>query len=215
MDPAPPLRDYDPIQPRGTNWAGTLRRLFGPLIAAVFLLAKWGFVLLKFSTIFIAFGGYALLFGWKFAAGFVLLIFAHEMGHFIEAKREGLNPSWPIFVPFVLAFVKYTRGNPWQTARVAVAGPIVGGLASLGCYVVGRSNGSQLLVALAYSGFVLNLLNLIPVGFFDGGAIWKSARWLRLGGGRAKATVVYVLYAGAVVFCALGAWAAYFPQHRL
>jgi hypothetical protein len=108
MDPAP-LRDYDPIQPRGTNWGGMLRRLFGPLIAGIFVLAKWGFVLLKFSTIFIAFGGYALIFGWKFAAGFVLLIFAHEMGHFIEAKREGLNPSWPIFVPFILAFVRYTR----------------------------------------------------------------------------------------------------------
>jgi Zn-dependent protease len=215
MDPAPPLRDYDPIQPRGTNWSGVLRRLFGPLLGGVFVLAKWGFVLLKFSTIFIAFGGYALIFGWKFAAGFVLLIFAHEMGHFIEAKREGLKPSWPIFVPFILAFVKYTRGNPWQTARVAVAGPILGGVASLGCYLVGRSNGSQLLLALAYAGFVLNLLNLVPIGFFDGGAIWRSARWLRLGGGGAKATVVYVLYAGAVLFCAIGAWAAYFPQHRL
>jgi Zn-dependent protease len=214
MDPTP-LREYEPIQPRGTNWGGMLRRLFGPLIAAVFVLAKWGFLLLKFSTIFIAFGGYALLFGWKFAAGFVLLIFAHEMGHFIEAKREGLNPSWPIFVPFILAFVRYTRGNPWQTARVAVAGPILGGIASLGCYLVGRSNGSQILIALAYAGFMLNLLNLIPVGFFDGGAIWKSSRWLWRGGGRNKAIVSYALYGGAILFCAIGAWAAYFPQHRL
>jgi Zn-dependent protease len=71
------------------------------------------------------------------------------------------------------------------------------------------------MLALAYSGFVLNLLNLIPVGFFDGGAIWRSARFLRLGGGGAKATVVYVLYAGAILFCVIGAWAAYFPQHRL
>jgi Zn-dependent protease len=206
--------DYNPIQ-SGTDWRGRIRRLTGPIIAGAIAVAKWSFILIKFGSIFIAVGGYALIFGWKFAAGFVLLIFAHEMGHFIEAKREGLKPSWPIFVPFILAFVKYTRGNPWQTARVAVAGPILGGVASLGCYLVGRSNGSQLMLALAYAGFVLNLLNLIPIGFFDGGAIWRSARFLRLGGGGAKATFVYVLYGGAILFCVLGAWAAYFPQHRL
>jgi len=214
MDPTP-LREYEPIQPRGTNWGGMLRRLFGPLIAAVFLVAKWGFVLLKFSTIFIAFGGYALLFGWKFAAGFVLLIFAHEMGHYVEAKREGLKRVVADLRAVHPRVRRYTRGNPWQTARVAVAGPILGGVAALGCYLVGRSNGSQILVALAYAGFMLNLLNLIPIGFFDGGAIWKSARWLWLGGGRNKALVSYALYAGAIVFCVIGAWAAYFPQHRL
>ena len=36
-------REYDPIQPRGTDWRGGARRLFGPLIAAVVALAKWSF----------------------------------------------------------------------------------------------------------------------------------------------------------------------------
>ena len=165
------------------------------------------------STIFIAFGGYALL-RLEFAAGFVLLIFAPRWGHFIEAKREGLNPSWPIFVPFVLACVNTrgaTRGRPRVSrspARLLEASPRS---------AAHRRPLERLrdCAALPSAGFVLDLLNLIPVGFFDGGAIWRSARWLRLGGGGAKATAIYVLYAGAVVFGVVGAWAAYFPQHRL
>ena len=82
--------------------------------------------------------------GWKFAVGFVLLILLHELGHYIEAKREGLNPKLPVFIPFLGAYVQYTRGNPWQTARVALAGPILGGVAALVCYLIGRANGSDL-----------------------------------------------------------------------
>ena len=68
----------------------------------------------------------------------MLLILLHELGHYIEAQREGLHPKLPVFIPFLGAYVQYTRGNPWQTARVAIAGPIFGGLAALACYVVGH-----------------------------------------------------------------------------
>jgi Zn-dependent protease len=208
-------RDYDPIHPRGRDWRSILRRLFGPLIAAAIALAKFSFVLVKFGSIFIAVGGYALIWGWKFGVGVVLLILLHELGHYIEAKREGLNPKLPVFIPFLGAYVQYTRGNPWQTARVALAGPIFGGLAALVCYIVGRANGSDLLLALAYFGFFLNLFNLVPFGIFDGGAIWRSARWLRLGGGSGKATTVYVLYFGTALALVIGMISAHVPQHRL
>ncbi|MGH3025553.1 MAG: site-2 protease family protein, partial [Gaiellaceae bacterium] len=145
----------------------------------------------------------------------VALILLHEMGHFLEAQREGLHPKLPVFVPFLGAYVQYTRGHPWQTVRVAIAGPIFGGLAALVCYLIGRSQGSQLMLALAYFGFFLNLFNLIPVGIFDGGAVWRSARWLRLGGGGSKAVAAYVLYFGTAVALAAGMIAAHVPQHRL
>ena len=141
-------------------------------------------MLLKFSSIFIAVAAYALIFGWKFAVGFVLLILLHELGHYIEAKREGLSPKLPVFIPFLGAYVQYTRGIPWQTARVAIAGPILGGARGARVPSIGAANGSRLMYALAYSGFFLNLFNLLPFGIFDGGAVWRSARWLRLGGGR-------------------------------
>ena len=107
------------------------------MIAGAIALAKWSFILIKFGSIFIAVGGYALIFGWKFAVGLVVLILLHEMGHFLEAKREGLNPRAAVFVPFLGAYVRYTRGNPWQTARVALAGPMLGAIAALGCYLAG------------------------------------------------------------------------------
>jgi Zn-dependent protease len=209
------FRGYEPIQPRGTDWRGRLRKLFGPLIAVVVALAKWSFVLIKFSTIFIAVAAYALIWGWKFAVGVVVLILLHETGHYIEAKREGLNPRLPVFIPFFGAYVQYTRGNPWQTARVAIAGPIFGGLASLGAYVIADATNSNLMFALAYFGFFLNLFNLLPFGIFDGGAVWRSARWLRLGGGAGKAQITYFLYFGTAVALALGMWASHVTQHRL
>jgi Zn-dependent protease len=207
-------RDYDPIQPRGTDWRGLFRKLTAPLVFLVGLAAKLG-SLAKFAAVFVAFGGYTLIWGWRFALGVIVLIFVHELGHFIEAKREGLNPEWPVFIPFLGAYVRHTRGNPWQTARVAIAGPILGGAAGLVCFALGEAQDSNLLIALGYFGFVLNLINLLPFGILDGGSVWRSTRWLWYGGGRGKALVSGALYAGTAILLVLGALAAYVPQHRL
>jgi Zn-dependent protease len=208
-----PQRDYEPIQPK-SGFRELLKKIWAPIAVLLGVLVKIG-SFAKFAGIFVAFGGYALIWGWKFALGVIVLIFLHEMGHFIEAWREGLRPSWPVFIPFLGAYVRYTGGNAWQTARVALAGPILGGIAALGFYLVGRSQGSQLLEALAYFGFFLNLLNLLPVGILDGGAIWRSTRYLWRGHAFVQALVSGVLYAGTAVFLAIGAYLAYLPQHRL
>jgi Zn-dependent protease len=205
---------YNPIR-TGPDWRARIRKMFGPLVAGAVALAKWSFVLLKFGSIFIAVGGYALIWGWKFGIGFVALLLLHELGHYIEAKREGLNPKLPVFVPFMGAYVRYTRGHPWQTARIAIAGPIFGGLASLVFYIVARADHSQLLQALAYFGFMLNLINLIPIGFLDGGAVWRSAGWLRRGGGTRYATITYFLYFATAAALIVGMVASHVSQHRL
>jgi len=207
-------RDYDPIQPRGTDWRGMLRKIFAPLVALGAVLLKLG-SLAKFAGIFVAFGGYALIWGWKFAFGVIVLIFVHEMGHFIEAAREGLRPSWPVFIPFLGAYVRHTGGNPWQTARVAIAGPILGGVSAAVCLSIGHAIDSDLLRALAYFGFFLNLINLLPFGILDGGAVWRSTRWLWLGGGRGKALVSGGLFVGTALLLAYGAYVSHLPQDRL
>jgi Zn-dependent protease len=74
---------------------------------------------------------------------------------------------------------------------------------------------SDLLVALGYFGFVLNLINLLPFGILDGGSVWRSTRWLWRGGGRDKALVSGILYGSTALLLAIGAIAAYIPQHRL
>jgi Zn-dependent protease len=214
VDPAEYERQYEPVQPRHTDWVGRAKRLATPLIVLFGVLLKLG-SLAKFGAIFLAFGGYALIWGWKFALGLVVLIFVHEMGHFIEAKREGLNPSWPVFIPFLGAYVKHTGGNPWQTTRVAIAGPILGGIGALACYAIAVTNDSGLFYALAYFGFFLNAINLLPVSILDGGHIWRSTRWLWYGGARDKAYISGALYVGTILLLLLGAFEAYLPQDRL
>ena len=179
---------------------------------------------LKFLGIFVAVGGYALIWGWRFGVGIVLLILVHELGHFFEARRQGLNPQLPVFIPFLGAYVA-VRGqpfDPWRNALVSVAGPVAGGLAALACLVYGNAVGSDLLLALAYFGFFLNLINLMPVWILDGGQILRSWRVLRAGGGRASPAearrlsgIVGFYSIALAVALVLGMVVAHVPQHRL
>lgn len=111
---------------------------------------------------------------WRFGLGLALLILVHELGHFFEARRQGLRVSLPQFRVF-FAFVMHERSLwPWRNALISLAGPLAGGLGALAVWAVGSAEDSHLLVELAYWGFLLNALNLIPVGIFDGGAAARS-----------------------------------------
>jgi len=231
-------RDYDPIQPRGTDWRGLLRKIWAPIAVIIGLFIKFGFAVFKFFSIFISVAAYALIWGWKFAIGFVLLILVHEMGHFIEAKRQGLEVTLPTFVPFLGAYVliKNAPLNPWRNALVALAGPAVGGAGAAACWGIGEAIDSDLLRALAFVGFMLNLINLVPVGILDGGAVWNAIRVARHsvaappgqpyasgstypiaipGGGRDRATQIAILYGLLVTILVLGMVVTHVPQNRL
>lgn len=153
------------------------------LLVLLFSAFKFGKILATVGTMALSIGVYALLFGWSFAAGFVLLIFVHEMGHFLAARQKGLDVGLPTFIPFVGAWValKDTPMNVETEAYVAFAGPLFGTAGALLCYFLARSYNSHLLLALSYSGFFLNLFNLIPLSPFDGGritAILSPRMWL-------------------------------------
>src|SRR5918998_1258410 len=81
---------------------GALALKFGK--AALLLLPK-AKVLTTSATMLVSIAAYSLLWGWKFAAGFVLLLFVHEMGHVIQLRREGIEASAPMFIPFLGAAV--------------------------------------------------------------------------------------------------------------
>ena len=137
----------------------------------------------------------------------------HEMGHFLEATRERLNPSWPVFIPFLGAYVKHTRGNPWQTTRVAIAGPILGGIGALACYVVGQAQRLRPADrARATSASSSTCSTCSRSGSSTAAHVWRSTRWLWYGGGREKAIVSGALYVGTALLLALGAYEAYLPQ---
>lgn len=202
---------------------GVVARLLAPLVVAGGVALKLAGTL-KFFGIFVAVAGYALIWGWPFAAGFVLLILVHELGHYVEARRQGLRPQLPVFVPFFGAYVAL-RGqpfDPWRNALVSIAGPVAGGLAALACLVYASATDSRFWFALAYVGFFLNLINLIPIAFLDGGHVLRAWRVLRRGGGRPSpadarrlATVVAVFSVATAAALALGMVVSHVPQNRL
>lgn len=135
--------------------------------------ASLGKFFLSGATMLLSIATYALAFGWPYATGFVVLLFCHELGHYLAARQRGLATGLPMFIPFVGAWIALKDELPdaETEAWVGIAGPLLGSLAALGCYYLAEYFHSSLLMAVAYSGFVLNLFNLIPVPPLDGGRI--------------------------------------------
>jgi len=153
------------------------------ILALLLTSAKLGKLLLVVGSMVLSIWAYSLIFGWVYAVGFVALIFVHEMGHFLAARRKGLAVGAPVFIPFFGAWIalKETPMNVETEAYVAMAGPLVGTLGALACYFLARQYDNRLLLALSYAGFFINLFNLIPLAPFDGGrvtSILSPRMWL-------------------------------------
>lgn len=142
-------------------------------LLAVLSVLKFGKILTSAGSMLVTVWIYAMLIGWRFAAGFIGLLLIHELGHYLAARQRGLDVSLPFFIPFVGAAI-VMRDNPPDAeteAYVAYAGPFVGALAAYACYFFGRETGDTLWLAVAQSGFFLNLFNLVPLHPLDGGRI--------------------------------------------
>jgi Zn-dependent protease len=135
--------------------------------------AKLGKLLASGGSMLLSIVVYAFIYGWRYAVGFVTLLFVHEMGHFVAARHRGLDVGLPTFIPFVGAWValKDLPHNAETEAYVGLGGPLLGTLGAMVCYFVARDGQAPWLLAVAYSGFFLNLFNLIPLSPFDGGRI--------------------------------------------
>jgi Zn-dependent protease len=134
---------------------------------------KWGKLATSGGSMLLSLVVYATIWGLRYAAGFIALLFAHEMGHYVAARQRGLNVGAPAFIPFVGAWIALEDQpvNVETEAYVAIAGPVVGTIAALAVYLWARSEDSGLLLAIAYSGLFLNLFNLLPISPLDGGRV--------------------------------------------
>ena len=199
--PAPPPvpeRDYEPMHPgagRGSSWRERLRRYGGPVAAFLVLMATKGKALLLLlpklkifttsASMLVSIGAYALIWGWAFAVGFVLLLLLHELGHVIQLRREGVKASAPMFIPFLGAVIaaRSMGDDAAAEARVGLAGPILGSLATLVPLAIWLATGEEFWQALAFVGFFLNLFNLLPVLPLDGGrAMAALSPWVWFAG---------------------------------
>jgi Zn-dependent protease len=224
--PAPPVHPAeDPFAQPAGGLSGTgrkLRRRIGSVLAAIVALGAkfWaaikGAVLLlpklklltTGGTALVSVAAYSLFFGWTFAFGFVLLLFVHEMGHVIQLRREGVKASAPMFIPFFGAVVmaKSLGENALAEARVGLAGPILGTAGAAACLVIAEATNSDFFRALAYIGFFLNLINLVPLVPFDGGrAMAAMAPWMWfIGLGAMVALLVLTQNVFLLIFIVLG-----------
>ena len=183
-EPEPP----DLEQPK----QGPVKRVIGPALAAIAaFLTKLKAILLLLpklklftaaGTMVISVAAYGAIWGWQFGAGFVALLFIHEMGHVIALRREGIKASAPMFIPFLGAVIsaRSLGDNATAEARVGLAGPILGSLGAAACVLIWHATGNDFWRALAFTGFFLNLFNLLPVVPLDGGramAAMAPAMW--------------------------------------
>src|SRR5919197_3455036 len=161
-----------------------LAKFAGTLKAGLLLLPKLK-ILTTSGTMLVSVAAYSLIWGWRFALGFVLLIFVHEMGHVIQLRREGVKASAPMFIPFMgaLIWAKSLGSNALAEARVGLAGPILGSVGAAALVPIADATGSDLLRALAFTGFFLNLFNLLPIVPLDGGrAMAALSPWMWFAG---------------------------------
>ena len=175
------------------------------------VLAALGAMLLKFKTIIILvlskaklvligltklktllsmfafFAVYWAAWGWKFALGFVLSIYIHEMGHVVAARRFGIRASAPVFIPLLGAFIllKEPVRDVRVNARIGLAGPVWGLGAAVAFYLAFLGTGDPLLGAIAGTVAWMNLFNMLPVWTLDGArgftSLTRVDRWCVVG----------------------------------
>ena len=189
----PPTYAPEPVE-RRPWWKGVLGALgavallivkFGAKLKAVLLLLPKLKLFTTSASMLVSIGAYTLIWGWKFAVGFVLLLLVHELGHVWQARREGLEASAPLFIPFLGAAIalKELGKDAAVEARVGLAGPILGSLGTCVPLAIWLITGEELFQALAFFGFFLNLFNLAPVLPLDGGrAMSALTPWMWLVG---------------------------------
>lgn len=139
------------------------------LLLVILKIAKVG----SLVSIFISIGAYALVYGWKFAVALVYLIYIHETGHLLAARKKGIKTSSAIFIPFVGAFISIKKEpkNANEEAFLAYGGPLLGTLGFLPAIPLFFLTKSPFWLLVVSLGAMINLFNLIPLHPMDGGRI--------------------------------------------
>src|SRR5215203_415824 len=195
----PPTRETRPPWRRALGALATLGILavkFAAKLKGLLLLIPKLKLLTTSASMLVSIAAYALIWGWRFGMGLVLLLLVHEYGHVLQLRREGIKATAPMFIPFLGAFVgmKEMPKDAAAEARVGLAGPILGSLACLvpvGLYLV---TGNELFQVLAFTGFFLNLFNLLPVLPLDGGrAVAALSSWMWVAGFAGLVALTFVI----------------------
>jgi len=129
---------------------------------------------------------YATKFRFGLVIGFVVITLIHEIGHAVVIRAKKLRAGFMVFIPFIGGAVTL-RDQPtsaYDDAQIGLAGPIAGTVASLVALQIFKWTGNPLYLLIALTGFILNLINLLPIGMLDGGRISAAVtKWMWVFGG--------------------------------
>jgi len=143
------------------------------------------------GSFLVTIAAYATQFPIAVVVGFVVITLIHEIGHAIAIRAKGLRAGFMVFIPFIGGAVtlKDQPRTVYDDALIGLAGPAAGTAASLICLQIYKWHGARQYLLIAFLGFALNLINLLPIGMLDGGRISAAiTKWMWLIGG---AAVVY------------------------
>ncbi len=191
--PAPPRRHWFPRILSGTVVAVGLALLklkalllfFAEGARSLFVNPFEGFGAMQYAvaggSMAVTIAAYASQAPLKVVIGFVVITFIHETGHALVIRAKGLRAGFMVFIPFIGGAVtlKDQPRSAYDDAQIGLAGPIAGTLASLVCLQIFKSFGNPLYLLIASVGFILNLINLLPLGPLDGGRISAAVtKWM-------------------------------------
>ena len=118
--------------------------------------------------------------------GFVVITLIHEIGHAVVIRAKGLRAGYLVFIPFIggAVSIKDQPHSVYDDALIGLAGPAAGTAASLLALQIFKWTTDPLWLYIAFLGFGLNLLNLVPIGLLDGGRISAAiSKWMWVFGG--------------------------------
>jgi len=200
----PPESPYHSSPAPANRNRGLLGGLAALLIGA-FAYGKYALLLVfkipalaTLGSALVSIAAYSVWGGPWFAVGLVLMIFIHEMGHVVEIRRQGMEATAPIFIPFFGAaiFQRSHAQSPMRQAQIGIAGPIAGTVGATAALVLYGSTHWTVLLGWAYIGFLINLFNMIPFGMLDGGWILAPvSKWIQVAG---LALLGYLFVTGVV-----------------
>ncbi|MEK7114762.1 MAG: site-2 protease family protein [Patescibacteria group bacterium] len=103
----------------------------------------------------------------------ILMIALHELGHLYAAKLLGYENDGFILTPLGgLGLLKWRINNFWHRFIVAWAGPLVGFLLVVIAMIVNYFWNNPFVWKMAGWWAFVNLFNLLPIYFLDGGQIF-------------------------------------------
>jgi stage IV sporulation protein FB len=145
-----------------------------PILEKVKVRSNWGLTLFSVLVFALSFL-YIFSDELDFVFYLVLVLFLHEMGHYLLMKLFKYEDLRMLFIPLMGAFVQGSKKHYSQKESflVIAAGPFPGVLFGLVVLFFAQRYQQVWLLELSFLFLFLNVINLLPIDPLDGGQLFK------------------------------------------